>query len=158
MAFAKLSIVLVVGLAAAAPAMAVPAPHPADVFKFLSAKQVEALTQKPGPGPWTSHLAEHPGFDVEYALRADAGNLVEVHARTSHYIHILDGSGTLTYGGTVQAPKTTAPGEIRAASVSGGTVIQLHPGDYLQIPAGVPHMFNAARGTKLRYVVFNIKA
>ena len=156
MLFRNFSIALSLGLLLAAPAQTKPpAPEP---FKFLSAGEVQALTAKPGIGPKTAHLAEHAGFDVEYALRGDAGNLVEVHAHTSHYIHILNGSGTLTYGGTVTAPQKTAPGEIRGNAVAGGTVIALHAGDYVQIPAGTPHLFNATRGTQLRYLVFNIKS
>lgn len=154
MAFHKLSIMLGLTVLMAVPALA----QPPDRFKFLSAGQVKALTDKPGTAPKTAHLAEHKAYDVEYALRGDSGNQVEVHAHTSHYIHILNGSGTLTYGGTPTAPQTTAPGEIRANAVKGGTTIALHAGDYLQIPAGTPHLFNAAKGTQLYYLVFNIKS
>jgi len=131
--------------------------QPAETFKYLSAADVAALTAKPGPGPKTGHLAEHPAYDVEYALRSDSGNMVEVHAHTTHYIHILDGQGTLTYGGKVTDGKETAPGEIRGNTIAGGKVQAVHAGDYLQIPAGTPHLFNAAAGTKLHYLVFNIK-
>ena len=93
---------------------------------------------------------------MEYALRTDTGNQVEVHAHKSHYIHILEGQGTLTYGGSVTAAKQTAPGEIRGSAVVGGTTIAVHAGDYLQIPAGTPHLFNPAHGTRLHYIVFNI--
>ena len=139
-----IAIALSLGLLTSA-AWAQPAP---ETFKFLSAKDVGALTDKPATGPVTAHLAEHPGYDVEYAQRGDSGNMVEVHAHTTHYIHILEGQGTLTYGGTVNAGKETAPGEIRGPGVTGGTVLALHAGDYVQIAAG----------TKIRYIVFNIKS
>ena len=158
MRFNTLSITLGLNLLIAAPAIAQTAPSSRESFKFLSAEKVEALTGKPGAGPTTAHLAEHAGFDVEYALRSDLGNQVEVHAHRTHYIHILDGRGTLTYGGTVTSPTKTAPGEIRGKAVLGGTVISLHAGDYLQIPAGMPHLFNAIHGARLRYIVFNIKS
>jgi mannose-6-phosphate isomerase-like protein (cupin superfamily) len=140
--------ILVVGAAQA---------QPTETFKFLSAGDVVALTDKPGTGPKTAHLAEHPAYDVEYALRTDTGNMVEVHAHTTHYIHILEGQGTLTYGGRVIGWTQTAPGEIRGSAIADGTVRAVHAGDYMQIPAGMPHLFNAAAGTKLRYLVFNIK-
>jgi quercetin dioxygenase-like cupin family protein len=158
MLFHKRAMILGLGLLTAVSAQAQPSTPAPEGFKFLSAKQVQALTDKPGIGPKTAHLAEHKTYDVEYARRGDASNQVEVHAHTSHYIHILTGSGTLTYGGTVQAPQNTAPGEIRASAVSGGTIVVLHAGDYLQIPAGTPHLFNAAKGTQLYYLVFNIKS
>ena len=85
-------------------------------------------------------------ISVEYAARSDAGNQAEIHLHWTHYIHILAGQGTLTYGGTVSNPKETAPGQIRGNAIIGGTSIALHEGDFLQIPAGTPHLFNAAPG------------
>ena len=113
-----------------------------------------------GAGPKTAHLAEHPGFDVEYALRTDTGNLVEVHAHTTHYIHILEGQGTLTYGDSVTDGKEGTPGEKAGAEpLPAARPRPLHAGDYsANSGVGEVHLFNAAAGTKLaRYLVFNIK-
>ncbi len=132
------------------------AAQPRETFKFLSAKEVGALTDQPGMGPKTAHLAKHATYEVEYALRGDSGNVAEVHAHTSHHIHILEGTGTLTYGGRITQGKESGPGEIRGPAIAGGTMITVHAGDYMEIPAGTPHLFNPAPGTKLRYIVFNI--
>ncbi len=144
---------------AASAAMAQTAPHaaPPDPFKFLSAKDVSALTDKPGPGAKTAFLGDHENSFVEYATRTEAGNEPEVHTHWTHYIHILSGSGTLTYGGTVTNPRETSPGQIRGEGISGGTSIPVHEGDYMQIPAGVPHLFGVAAGSKLHYLVFNVR-
>ena len=150
-------IALAMGVLMATAVAAQTASAPAETFKFLSAKEIGALTDKPGSAPHTNNLVVRPQYTVEYALRTDTGNLVEVHAHTIHYINILEGQGTLTYGGTVTSPKETGNGEIRGPGITGGTTIALHAGDYVQIPAGVPHLFNAAPGTTLHYVVFNIK-
>jgi quercetin dioxygenase-like cupin family protein len=149
------SIALAVGVFMATAAVAQTAAP--ETFKFLTAKQIGALTDKPGSQPHTNNLVVHPQYTVEYALRTDSGNVVEVHAHTIHYINILEGPGTLTYGGTVINPKEGKNGEVRGPGVTGGTTIALHAGDYVQIPAGLPHLFKAAPGTKLHYVVFNIK-
>ena len=99
-------------------AMAQTAPHslPPETFKFLSAKDVFALTV--------------------------------IHAHWTHYIHILAGEGTLVYGG-FQPKGDRGPGQIRGDAITGGTSIAVHEGDYVQIPAGMPHLFNAAPGTRL---------
>ena len=153
---------IIIALAAAllAPAaMAQTAPHaaPPEPFKFLSAKDVAALTDKPGPGAKTAYLGDHENYFVEYATRTDMGNVPEVHTHWTHYIHILAGEGTLTYGGTVSNAKETSPGQIRGDAIMGGTSMAVHEGDYVQIPAGLPHLFNPAPGTKLHYVVFNTR-
>jgi mannose-6-phosphate isomerase-like protein (cupin superfamily) len=130
---------------------------PAEAFKFLSAKEVTALTDKPGAGAKTAFLADHENYYVEYAARTDTGNVPEVHTHWSHYIHILAGEGTLTYGGTVSNAKETGPGQMRGDAIVGGSNIAVHEGDYLQIPAGMPHLFVAAPGIRLRYLVFNTR-
>jgi mannose-6-phosphate isomerase-like protein (cupin superfamily) len=152
-------ITLAAVVATASAAMAQPVPHaaPPDSFKFLPARDVAALTQKPGPAPWTAYLGDHEDHYVEYAVRTDTGNLAEVHTHWTHYIDILEGTGSLTYGGTVSNPKRTAPGQIRGDAIVGGKTIALHAGDYVQIPAGTPHLFSPAAGTRLRYIVFNAR-
>lgn len=136
------------------------APHamPPESFKYLSAKDVEALTDKPGPGAKTAFPVDHENYFVEYAQRTDQGNEPEVHTHWTHYIHVLSGDAVLIYGGTVTKPRETSPGQIRGDGIDGGTKMTVHAGDFLQIPAGMPHEFSGiAPGTKFRYVVFNTR-
>ena len=78
-----------------------------------------------------------------------------MHDHWTHYIHVLSGEATLVYGGTVTSPRTTAPGQVRGPGIAGGTSMMVHTGDYVQIPAGMPHLFNVGAGGKFRYLVFN---
>ena len=130
---------------------------PPEGFKYLSAKDVEALPDKPGPGAKTAFPVDHESYYVEYAQRSDKGNEPEVHTHWTHYIQVLSGEATLVDGGKVSNARESGPGQIRGDAIQGGTSIVVHTGDFLQIPAGMPHLFNAAPGTKLRYIVFNIK-
>src|SRR6478609_2490561 len=75
--------------------------RPPEQFKYLSSKDVQALTDKPGAGVKTSFPVDHEDYDVEYAQRSDKGNEPEVHAYRTHYIHVISGEAILTYGGTV---------------------------------------------------------
>ena len=129
---------------------------PAEGFKYLSAKQVEALTDQPGPGAKTAFPVDHENYYVEYAQRSDQGNEPEVHTHWTHYIHVLSGEATLIYGGTVTNSRETSPGQIRGDAITGGTKMTVHAGDFLQIPAGMPHEF-IPTGAKFRYVVFNTR-
>jgi len=130
---------------------------PAEGFKYLSAKDVEALTDKPGPGAKTAFPVDHENYNVEYAQRSDKGNEPEVHMHNTHYIQVLSGEATLVYGGMVTNAKETGPGQVRGDGISGGTSMTVRAGDFLQIPAGMPHLFNVASGGKFRYVVFNTR-
>jgi len=144
-------------LPAAAAAQVTPHSEPPETFKFLGAKDVAALTGQPGPGPKTANLGDHENYYVEFATRSDSGNKAEVYAHWSHYITILSGEALLRYGGTVTNPTEPAPGQIRGSGITGGNTLTLHAGDYVQIPAGMPHMLNPAQGTRLHYVVFNTR-
>ena len=130
---------------------------PAEGFKHLSAKEVDALTDKPGPGAKTAFPVDHENYYVEYAQRSDKGNEPEVHTHWTHYIQVLSGEATLVYGGTVSNAKETGPGQIRGDAIQGGISIAVHAGDFLQIPAWMPHLFNVAAGGKFHYVVFNTR-
>ena len=130
---------------------------PPEGFKYLSAKDVEALTDKPGPGAKTSFPVDHENYNVEYAQRSDKGNEPEVHMHSTHYIQVLSGESRLTYGGTVTNAKETGPGQVRGDGIQGGTTMTVRAGDFLQIPAGMPHLFEVGAGGEFRYVVFNTR-
>src|SRR5579883_2072911 len=130
---------------------------PAEGFKYLSSKDVEALTDKPGPGAHTAFPVDHENYYVEYAERSDKGNEPEVHTHWTHYIQVLSGEASLTYGGKVSNARETGPGQIRGDAITGGATMTVRAGDFLQIPAGMPHLFNVAAGGKFRYVVFNTR-
>jgi quercetin dioxygenase-like cupin family protein len=131
---------------------------PAEPFKFLSAKEVDALTSQPGPGAHTAFPVDHENYYVEYASRSDTGNVPEVHTHWTHYIQVLSGEATLIYGGTVSNAKESSPGQIRGDAIVGGTTMTVRKGDFIQIPAGMPHQFSATGpGAKFHYVVFNTR-
>jgi quercetin dioxygenase-like cupin family protein len=148
---------LTLALKTAAFAQATPHTQPPEEFKFMPGAEVNALTDKPGPGPKTAYLGDHENYYVEYATRSDAGNEAEMHAHWTHYINVLSGEATLTYGGTIANARDTGPGQVRGSAITGGKTMTVHAGDFIQIPAGLPHMFNPARGTKFHYVVFNTR-
>jgi mannose-6-phosphate isomerase-like protein (cupin superfamily) len=132
--------------------------RPPEPFKYLPAKEVEALTDKPGPGAKTAFPVDHEDYDVEYAQRSDKGNEPEVHTYRTHYIHVISGEAVLTYGGTVTNARETGPGQVRGDGIAGGTSITVRTGDFLQIPAGMPHLFEVkGANSKFRYVVFNAR-
>jgi len=78
---------------------------------------------------------------------------VEVHAQYGDIMYVVEGSATVVTGGTVVDGKTTAPGEIRGKSITGGNSNHLVPGDLLVIQAGTPHWFQQVDKLVNYYVV-----
>lgn len=87
------------------------------------------------------------------ALRRDQPGEVEIHARDTDIVYVLEGSATFVTGGTAIGPRSTGPDETRANTIEGGDERYLTKGDVLIIPNGVPHWFKAVNGPFLYYVV-----
>src|SRR6478736_1815203 len=47
----------------------------------------------------------------------------------------------------------TGPGEKRGGTLTGGTVVTIHPGDFIVVPAGQPHLTMVKPGTTFRAVI-----
>ncbi len=149
-------------LIAAALVLAVPAAAqtavratPPDGFIFKSGAQIDALVSKPEPGRvyGATFMNDHENYYVEFVKRLDHGNSVELHPHWIDQITIIAGTGTLTYGGTVQGGTTAPNGELRGGAQVGAKTQALKPGDFVLIPAGMAHKFDAAPGKTLTYVV-----
>ena len=149
-------------LIAAALVLAVPAAAqtavratPPDGFIFKSGAQIDALVSKPEPGRvyGATFMNDHENYYVEFVKRLDHGNSVELHPHWIDQITIIAGTGTLTYGGTVQGGTTAPNGELRGGAQVGAKTQALKPGDFVLIPAGMAHKFDASPGKTLTYVV-----
>jgi quercetin dioxygenase-like cupin family protein len=62
----------------------------------------------------------------------------------------------LVTGGTISNPATTAPGEIRGASVQDGTRRKLQEGDVVHVSANTPHQMLLDAGSSITYFVVKI--
>ncbi len=79
----------------------------------------------------------------------------EYHATQADIMFVQTGEATMIYGGNLVDAKNTAPNEMRAASISGGTEKKLGPGDVLTIPPKVPHQVVVEAGKEITY--FTVK-
>jgi hypothetical protein len=61
-----------------------------------------------------------------------------VHLKDTDIIYVVEGSTTFVTGGTVVDGKTTAPDEIRGATVRDGATRRLVKGDVIIVPNGTP--------------------
>jgi mannose-6-phosphate isomerase-like protein (cupin superfamily) len=97
-------------------------------------------------------LLKNGSYQV-HASRRDGAGQVEVHAKDTDIIYMLDGKTTFVTGGTIVNGKTTEPDEVRGTDVTGGTTRTLAKGDVIVVPNGTPHWFKEVSGPVLYYVV-----
>lgn len=124
--------------------------------KLLERSQHLRQLAAQGEGSASETLEKYPHHYTMLAFRSKDGG-GELHQSFADMFTILDGHVTLVTGGEVVDPKTTAPGEIRGASVKGGTRQELKPGDMVHIPAGTPHQMLVAEGETVTYFVVKIE-
>lgn len=93
------------------------------------------------------------GLYKVHASRREGPGMSEVHVRDTDIIYVLQGTATIVTGGEVVEGKTTAPDEIRGASITGGAAQRLVKGDLFIVPNGVPHLFKDVQAPFLYYVV-----
>ena len=119
------------------------------------AKQLRELAAQ-GDGSASETLERYPHHYTMLAFRSRSGG-GELHQNFADLFYILDGHATVLTGGDVVDAKTTGPGEVRGASVKGGSRQDLKAGDVVHIPAGMPHQMLVAEGETVTYFVVKIQ-
>ncbi|MFO1247822.1 MAG: hypothetical protein U1E93_06295 [Alphaproteobacteria bacterium] len=136
-----------------------PAPHatPFDAFVYQPAAEMDAMIKSTDGKQHSKVVVDHEDYFIEYVTRVINTN-AEAHNHWYDYIHVLEGEGSITYGGTQDGGKDTGMGEIRGGKLVGGKFQILKPGDRLVIPPGMPHIFTATPGHTFTYLIFKHRA
>ena len=145
----------------AAPALTT-APAAALTVDHLTQKDLldlAASLREKAKGPSGSasvKLKEYPNHFTMIALRDQDGG-AEIHQFNADFFFVVSGSATLVTGGSVIDSKSTHPGEITGTSIEGGTRTELAPGDFVHIPATLPHQLLLKKGGPCVYYVIKVK-
>jgi mannose-6-phosphate isomerase-like protein (cupin superfamily) len=115
-----------------------------------------ALAQKLDAQKVASEVVATDGNRTFMVAHREGSGLAEWHETQADVMMISAGEVTMVYGGTIVDARTTAPGEKRGASITGGTEVKLGPGDVLHIPAQVPHQMKLDPGKQVTYFVTKV--
>ena len=97
-------------------------------------------------------LLDEPAFKIDAGRRVAPGE-VEYHQHAVDVMRVVAGTAKVVTGGEMRDAHEVAPGEVRAERIEGGTTHDLHEGDVLAIPNGVPHQFTEVSDPFLYFVV-----
>jgi uncharacterized protein YjlB len=95
-------------------------------------------------------LGSFANYTFNVAHREGSGE-AEYHATQADVFVVQAGEATLIVGGELVDGKTTAPSEMRAASIKGGTEKKLATGDVVAIPAKTAHQLKLDPGKQFTY-------
>jgi mannose-6-phosphate isomerase-like protein (cupin superfamily) len=129
--------------------------YSADQLKQM-AQKLEQQESFRTTGSAGETLDKYPGSFTMLTVR-NANGGAELHEHYADIFFVVDGEATLTSGGTVVDAKTTAPGEIRGSSVSGGVEQKLGKGDVVHISPNTPHQLSIPKGKTFTYFVVKVK-
>ena len=130
----------------------------ADTSKVWTGAEIKSLEQKMAAKKekvGTESLAVLGNYQMSVAYRNSSGQ-AELHETKNDVFYVISGSCTLVTGGTIPGQHITQPHEIRGASISGGQKRKIGPGDFLTIPAGVPHQMLLDPGAEITYAVVKV--
>lgn len=119
------------------------------------ARALEAKAQA-ADGAASTKISEYPNHYTMISLRHKNGG-AEIHQEFSDLFFVVEGKATLLSGGDLQNGKTVSPGEMRGAAVKNGMSTELTKGDFVHIPAGVPHQLLVAEGGTFIYFVVKVR-
>lgn len=124
---------------------------------FVSAKQLNTqIHEAPEVGAGVSRI------DLSEYTSSKGGAMVmrrtkpfraEVHKRLADIWYVTAGGGTLVTGGSLVEPVQTDSDELRGRGVTGGQEQHIAQGDFVRIPAGVPHWIRSIDGDEILYLV-----
>src|SRR6202049_817172 len=116
---------------------------------YIGHDKVTEVMSKGGP------IVSDPGL-VVLAQRREAG-MAEYHDHTNHVFVMVEGEATLIVGGKMVDAKRTAPDQMRAPSVEGGTTYHLSKGDVITIPAKTPHWFKEVKTQTIAHYAITLE-
>jgi len=127
-------------------------PKPADPTKavFMSASDAAAAVAAAAAKQGTAANALTTIFKIgPYTLYIEHRNPVKqvaaIHDKEAELFYVLEGGATLITGGTIVAPVQRADDKI-GTGIEGGTPQKMTKGDFLLIPAGIPHQITDVQG------------
>jgi mannose-6-phosphate isomerase-like protein (cupin superfamily) len=127
-----------------APAPANPPLPPNDPAKahYMSAAEVAAGVKKLGNdrADVSFHVFNIPPYAVNAAHRAPVAQIANQHEAQTELFIVMEGTAAIVTGGHIVGPARNGT-NVTGKTIEGGTKQKLAKGDFLIVPAGVPHMF-----------------
>jgi mannose-6-phosphate isomerase-like protein (cupin superfamily) len=109
-----------------------------------------------GDGSASETLREYPQHTAGLLFRSRDGD-AELHEGYAFLFCVLAGTATLVTGGTLTRLKKTGPGEMRGDALEGGVRQELKQGEFVHVPAGIPHQLLVAGDRSIACFVVKIQ-
>jgi mannose-6-phosphate isomerase-like protein (cupin superfamily) len=127
---------------------------------FTSASEVDAMIakakseRKPDQANFVQQILKLAPYNVNLEYRVEGLDTpATLHETESEMIYVVDGAAILTQGGKLVDEKRSNPTNLTGTSIQGGAGRRIAKGDYVFVPAAVPHSFTKTEG---RLVIMSV--
>ena len=120
-----------------------PAPPPSTYLSDAEVRATLKETAKTAPDMHTAPVKNTDHYRINVVERTKPQGAI-AHPGFIEVHHIIEGSGTLVTGGTIQRAAGAPAG---SATIDGGVTRHVAKGDVVLIPAGAPHWYKDLDGT-----------
>jgi len=127
---------------------------------FTNASEVDAMIakakneRKPDQANFTQQLLKLSPYTVNLEYRVEGLDTPpSLHEAESEMIYVVDGAAMLTQGGKILDERRSNATNLTGSSIQGGSGRRIAKGDYVFVPANVPHAFTKTEG---RLVIMSI--
>jgi len=121
-----------------------PAPPPTDRTKasvFSADDLAAALAKLPADRPSAAaRVFTLAPYNVNVEQRQPRPQGASLHDAQAEFFYVIDGAATLLTGGALTSPTRNGP-NVTGPGIEGGVRQAFRKGDFLLVPAGVPHQF-----------------
>jgi mannose-6-phosphate isomerase-like protein (cupin superfamily) len=133
---------------------------PPDLKTFMASADIQGLIanakSKPAAPLISQPIVGTGGYRASLEYRSGAPAPASIHDTEAELMVVVDGSGTITTGGTLVEGKRTNPANQSGSSISGGKPQHVVKGDMLIVPQGVAHQIAADSGVAVVLMTFHV--
>jgi mannose-6-phosphate isomerase-like protein (cupin superfamily) len=132
-----------------------PAPSITET-KIVTAAEVAALvagTPKDRNGNANFIRLAPYNVNMEHRIMSQAAS---VHETEAELFYVIDGAGTLVTGGKLIEEKRTNAENLSGTGIEGGVSKRVAKGDWILVPAGVPHQYPAVEAGGLTLMALHL--
>jgi mannose-6-phosphate isomerase-like protein (cupin superfamily) len=124
-----------------------PAPSITET-KIVTAADVAALVAgTPKDRNGNANMIRLTPYNVNMEHRI-MGQNASVHETEAELFYVIDGTGTIVTGGKLIEPQRNGE-NLTGSGIEGGVSKRVSKGDWILVPAGVPHQYPAVEGSGL---------
>lgn len=130
-----------------------PSGPPPDLTKgmYMSAADVNAAVAAAAAKQGTNANAgtrvfQLAPFNVNIEHRIAVPQSAAIHDKDAELFYVIDGAATIVTGGKL-VDATRSGDNVSGKSIEGGTAQVMGKGDFVLVPAGVPHWFGNVQGS-----------